>query len=228
MYQSTCPTCKKTVNFKSSSGHYRFVKYKRQCKPCSKKKYYPPEAYISYCFSCGKEKKYKSIAQKNDAIRRNYTCKSCAATRNNKKRVVTEETKQKLSNFRLGKPLSDSTKEKLRINRLKWIEKYKTNTLNGRWFNPRGCVYFDNLNKENNWNLQHALNGGEVEICGYALDAYDKIKNIVIEYDEQKHHYDKHGNLNKNDIARMNKIIKHLNCQFYRYVEKTQTLVKYN
>lgn len=228
MLQSTCPTCKKIVDFQSKSGHYRFVKYKRQCKSCAKKKHHPPESYIRYCPSCGRKKIYTSIGQKNEANRCSYTCKSCAAKIGNKTRIVSEETREKIAKSRRGIPLSEETKLKLRLSRLKWIKRYKSNTSNGRWFNTNGCAYFDVLNKENGWNLQHALNGGEVEICGYALDAYDKEKNIVVEYDEQKHHYDKHGNLSNRDIDRMKRIIKELNCKFYRYVEKTKTLIQYN
>lgn len=228
MYQSTCPTCKKIVSFESKSGHYRFVKYKRQCKSCAKKKYHPPEAYVRYCPSCGRKKIYSDVGQKNEADRCNYTCKSCAAKIGNKKRVFTEETRQKIASSRKGKPLSEETKQKLRISRLNYIKKYKEGISKGRWFNPKGCIYFDNLNKEKGWNLQHALNGGEVEICGYALDGYDKERNIVVEYDEQKHHYDKQGNLSDRDKLRMSRIIKELNCQFYRYVEKLNTLIQYN
>jgi hypothetical protein len=47
-------------------------------------------------------------------------------------------------------------------------------------------------------------------------DAYDKEKNIVIEYDEP-HHYDKTGKLKPNDIRRMNEVKQLLQCKFLRY-----------
>ncbi len=93
-------------------------------------------------------------------------------------------------------------------------------------FNENACDYFNTLNKKNGWNLQHAKNGGEVEVFGYSLDAYDKERNIVVEYDEPRH-YDLFGNLRKKDIIRMNEIIKQTGCSFYRYNEKTNELRLY-
>jgi hypothetical protein len=81
-----------------------------------------------------------------------------------------------------------------------------------------------NLSKENNWNLQHAKNGGEINIgtLGYFIDAYDKDKNIVVEYDEPRHYTD--GILNEKDVIRQNEIKTLLNCKFYRYDEKRNRL----
>lgn len=90
-------------------------------------------------------------------------------------------------------------------------------------FNKRACKYFDNLNDQNGWNLQHALNGGEFRVIGYSLDAYDKIRNIVVEYDEPMH-YNLDGNLRFKDVIRQQRIISHLGCKFFRYNEKTKTL----
>ena len=55
---------------------------------------------------------------------------------------------------------------------------------------------------------------------------YDKEKNIVVEYDEPRH-YDRYGNLRKKDVDRMNEIQHHLQCEFWRYNEKTKTLKRY-
>ncbi len=93
-------------------------------------------------------------------------------------------------------------------------------------YNPNACEYFDKLNKENNWNLQHALNKGEKRISVYFVDAYDEDKNIVVEYDES-HHFYSNGNLKQKDIKRMNEIKNLLKCKFYRYNEPTQELKEY-
>lgn len=93
-------------------------------------------------------------------------------------------------------------------------------------YNKNACKYFDKLSKENNWNLQHAENGGEYCVCGYYLDAYDKDKNIVVEYDECKHY--KNGKLKERDIERQNNIINELKCDFYRYDERNNKLYKVN
>ena len=89
------------------------------------------------------------------------------------------------------------------------------------FYNKRGCDYFNNLNIERGWNIQHAMNGGEYYLnkLGYWLDGYDKDKNIVVEYDE-KRHYKANGQLKEKDVRRMNEIINHLKCSFYRYDER--------
>lgn len=94
-------------------------------------------------------------------------------------------------------------------------------------FNPVACSYFDKLNMDRGWNLQHAMNGGEKRLLCYYPDAYDSDRNIVVEYDEP-HHYDVDGNLKEKDVIRMNNLIKELGCQFYRYDEKTQILRCFN
>lgn len=94
-------------------------------------------------------------------------------------------------------------------------------------FNPVACSYFDKLNTDRGWNLQHAMNGGEKRLLCYYPDAYDSNRNIVVEYDES-HHYDIGGNLKEKDVIRMNNLIKELGCQFYRYNEKTQILRCFN
>lgn len=93
----------------------------------------------------------------------------------------------------------------------------------------KACDYFDKLNKEMGWNLQHALNGGEIIICGYWIDSYDKEKNIIVEYDEPKHYIDIQNNiLNNKDFYRQLTLIIHLKCKFYRYNEKTNNLYLIN
>lgn len=84
------------------------------------------------------------------------------------------------------------------------------------------CEYFNKLNEHNQWNLQHALNGGEVRVIGYSLDAYDRDKNIVVEYDEPKHYLN--GKLREKDVLRQQRIITHLGCKFFRYNQKTKEL----
>jgi hypothetical protein len=114
---------------------------------------------------------------------------------------------------------TEETKQKLREYRANWI----INNKGGSQYNPNACTYFDLLNVQNNWKLQHALNGGEIMCTGYFLDAYDKERNIVVEYDEPKH-YDVYGNLKQKDVLRQQRIITHLGCKFFRYNEKTKEL----
>lgn len=93
-------------------------------------------------------------------------------------------------------------------------------------FNPSACEYFDTLSISCGWKLQHAKNGGEIKIIGYSLDAYDSSKNVVIEYDEPRH-YDVLRNLKLKDVKRMQEIINHTNCHFYRYNEQLDVLSLY-
>ena len=126
-----------------------------------------------------------------------------------------------------GKKSSEETREKLRVAKLNWLDKSGgRNVHNGKFFNRKACEYLDKLSEESNWNLQHALNGGEVIIGGYSVDGYDKNKNIVVEYDEFRH-YDRNGNLKLKDIERMNRICQKIQCEFYRYNELKNELKKY-
>lgn len=144
------------------------------------------------------------------------------------KRQQTIKLKQTLGiydNGLKGTHRSEETKEKLRnimnqkIINHKWIANYS----------KKACDYFDKLNKENNWNLQHALNGGEIIICGYWVDAYDKENNIIVEYDEPGHYKNIENNiLNEKDLYRQLTLITKLNCSFYRYNEKLNQLYKIN
>lgn len=113
---------------------------------------------------------------------------------------------------------SKSYRKKKRQNRIKEMKRLGVTTSN---YNPKACEYFDILNREKDWRLQHALNGGEVEACGYFLDGYDKERNIVVEYDEPNHQCPAKRD---RDIKRQNEIINYLNCQFYRFNEATNRL----
>ena len=110
---------------------------------------------------------------------------------------------------------------------MNWIESIGGMGPNSKSFNPNACKYFDDLNKQTGWNLQHALNGGEIQVCGYCVDGYDKSKNIVVEYNEH-HHYNGFGILKNKNIDRMKIIKDNLKCEFWRYNEKTTELKKYD
>ena len=148
---------------------------------------------------------------------------------NLKRRTATfnwsDEFKRKIIERNKNRKISDETRRKMRLARIRYIEKVRF--FGGRItprFNIKACEYFDNLNKERRWNLQHALNGGEhyVKELGYWLDGYDKEKNIVVEYDENYH------NRNKDkDARRMNEIKLHLNCKFFRYDKVSGELKEY-
>jgi hypothetical protein len=86
-------------------------------------------------------------------------------------------------------------------------------------------VYIDELNKQNNWHLQHALNGGEITCGPYYLDGYDKELNIAFEYDEATHYANvKENKLKDRDEMRMKYIKEKLKCRFFRYNERLDLL----
>ena len=107
----------------------------------------------------------------------------------------------------------------------------KTSDFIGRW--KKRCpecgkeliysYFIEQWGKENGYNFQHALNGGEVELYGYFVDGYDKEKNIIFEYDE-KHHYSG-GSLCKEDEIKQNVIVEKINpTRFVRYNEREKKL----
>jgi hypothetical protein len=184
------------------------------------------------------------------SIKRNYLCMSCTTKgeRNGffgktqslearktikakrKLQIISEETKKKLAiamkgskNPFFGKTHTNEIKlllsEQSRMRMLERVKKY-----GGRpSFNPIACKFIDKLNEQNGWQLQHALNGGEVNVIGFSLDGYDKERNIIFEYDEQKHHQTWYK---KKDLVRQEKLISKLNpSKFIRYDELNNKLI---
>lgn len=125
-----------------------------------------------------------------------------------------------------GKKHTEKTKDKIRqakYNYWKTVYNVYPN------YNKSACNYIKQLNESKGWNLQHAENGGEFEVCGYFLDGYDKTLNIAFEYDEPKHYADvDRCILRTSDLKRQNKIISILNCVMYRYNEKINLLYRVN
>lgn len=128
-----------------------------------------------------------------------------------------------------GKNLPEDMKEKIRISTIKYIESLPNYNGTKARYSHKACEYINKLNNEKHWNLQHAENGGEISICGYFVDGYDKDLNIVFEYDEGYHYQDKENNILKDkDIKRQQNIINKLNCEFWRYNEYLNLLYKVN
>lgn len=136
------------------------------------------------------------------------------------------KTKEIISQIHKGKIISA---EHIKIVRLCFLERLKQTHKN---FHPsyskNACKIIDEYGKQNGYNFQHAMNGGEYHIkeLGYWVDGYDKNKNVVIEIDEQRH-FDFDGYLKNKDKKRMDEIIKHLQCKFLRFNLKTNEIRQY-
>lgn len=125
----------------------------------------------------------------------------------------------------LGRKHSDATKEKIR----KSTANYIINIVGSRpRYNKSSISILEVIAKEHGWNIQHAENGGEFYTgIGYFVDAYDKEKNIVLEFDEAAHYIDAENNvLREKDIIRQKNIIEHLHCEYWRYNSVTGLLWK--
>lgn len=157
---------------------------------------------------------------KNNCEKLKMAGKKCSKTKKLRYKYLSNEEKEKIRQ-RIIKSMTEKTKYKMRISAIKRMK--NSGILACRNFNPKACEYFDKLNKERGWNLQHAKNGGEIEIYGYFLDAYDKYKNLVVEYDEPRHD---RPQIKKKDEIRQNNIINYLKCKFYRYKELDDQLIE--
>ena len=138
---------------------------------------------------------------------------------------MSPELKQKVIDGNKNRETSNETRRKMRLAAIKNIEIKKFGGAQMKpAFNFRACQYFDDLGKQNGWNLQHAMNGGEYYLkdLGYWVDAYDKDRNIVIEYDEGQHNKKKDA-----DVRRMNEIKQKLGCKFFRYDAVSEELKEY-
>lgn len=127
-----------------------------------------------------------------------------------------------------GRHHTEETKEIIRTKALSRIDnKYGGIRCN---FSKNACNYIDQLNTNNNWNLQHALNGGEIRIGNYWVDGYDRKNKIIFEYDEAKHYIHDTNLLKEKDVLRQNKILDILGdgWKLYRYNERLNILYKVN
>ncbi|NBO23125.1 hypothetical protein EBU94_07305 [bacterium] len=192
-----CPKCERELIYKNKNQLRKSIHNHTICKSCSAK-----------CQNIWKHSKNWKIKLKDDGKLWTKLCPRCGDEQSYKSKIILNRAKRKNAVCR---------ECQLRVRKPTYI------SLVGPNYNPAACQYFDELSVRNNWNLRHALNGGEIEILGYFLDAYDKNKNIVVEYDEPRH-YDKLGNLKQKDVLRQKCIMSHLKCKFFRYNEKTKVL----
>lgn len=211
--------CKEYIKVPKKISKYKICENLYKCE-CGKEfnNYQSLNAHLSHCeIHCTYLNKKVKNYHKGTMFWENKTDLEIKEIHNKQK----ETLKKRFDNKELKPPFinqhhTEEVKDKIRLYR---SEKYKKN--GGRMnFSEKACKYIEQLNIKYNWNLQHALNGGEILCLGYWLDGYDKNLNIVFEYDEPHHYKDLENNiLNNKDIKRQNKIIENLHCKFYRYNE---------
>lgn len=247
-----CPKCNTIMIYKKASGLFYSTNHNCLCKKCRNINIKPP--YIRNCPKCNSIINYKKVYVFINAKNKNTFCKKCTSNliispilKSRWKKIngpyqkicpkcnntIIYSTRKILKNSIKQNSFCKNCQYKYKNHITLWNKTDKAREIFRKRllkrvkgmggicnYNPKACRYFDKLNEEKKWNLQHALNGGEIHIIGYSLDGYDKEKNIVIEYDEFLHKYKK-----EKDLKRQQEIIKHLNCEFYRYDEKEKTLL---
>lgn len=227
-----CPKCNKELVY---TDKYRYTYAQRDsilCKSCCQKGKISHNKKTNLvdncktCPKCNKEIVFSTRPSFLRSVRNNSLCKTCSNLTYENPRFTGKkqgENYYKVNRMgknhpQYGKPISKERREKMSLDmRLRRQSIYSIVN-----FNPKACEYFDRLNEQNKWELKHALNGGEVRVIGYSLDAYDKDRNIVVEYDEPKHYF--RGKLREKDVLRQQRIITHLGCKFFRYNERTKEL----
>jgi len=230
-----CPTCSREIVYFDNWQYKDSILKNRNCKSCRTRilrtgKKLSASAKLKISIKNRGRKTWLGKKLSNDHKQK------LSEYRKNHPILITEEQRQKrrllmVGNvYRKGIPHNAATKERIRTSMKERVKNDNfLNVVKNKFipnFNKKACLYFDSLNEYNNWSLRHALNGGEVKIQGYWLDAYDQEKNIVVEYDETRH-YDRNGKLKEKDMKRMLELKNLLNCKFYRYDEKIDELVEY-
>ena len=217
---ATIPETKKESNKKSLKDTIK-NEWKRNCPSCNIELKYKKKQIFdvciqrnSVCLKCSAIKRTQKFGWNFSTIRNCPSCNNVIKYKSPGNRTIAEKKKSVCRKCK-----HELHKEKILLNL-----KDKHTLAN---YNPKACEYFDKLNLENDWKLQHALNGGEIKVLNYFIDAYDKEKNIVVEYDE-KYHYSRNGKLKEKDILRQQRIVEYLKCRFFRYNEKTCILTEIN
>jgi len=149
---------------------------------------------------------------------KNPACRPEVKTKISKNRkgllIGNDNPKYWLGKKNLGQ--SDRMKSNNPAHRIDVKEKSRKRMLK-RW-DERGNVKIG-ANEKKLLDYIESIIGVEIErqhpVIGYAVDGYIPQLNMIIEIDE-KHHYDRDGNLRKRDMKRQQLITESLNCSFIR------------
>ena len=230
-----CDKCKREfVSKRSLSNHKRYCTGEgyipNRLKPRNIQKYFQCEcgktftnrdSYGAHCSHCKIHHKENNLSENRK--KRNSMCWE-KFSEEEIKQFYKKSGKTHSRKFKTGELIpsftnrkhNEETKRKLREATIKYLQ--ETVNFQGPRYSKRACEFLDILNEKFNWHLQHALNGGELNVDGYFVDGYDKNLNLVVEYDERYHYDDIERNiLKERDLKRQQYIIERLHCKFYRY-----------
>ena len=209
------------------------------------------EEYKRICPKCGRDIIYKTKKILAKSIKLGKPCKNCVqkicnSGKNNSMfgKKHSDETKEKIREKRKLQSFSKETRDKMSISAKQRLEEYNhwlgrkhsdesknkmrivaANRINNNCWHPSynmiACEIIEKYGKENGYNFQHAMNGGEFFIneLGFWLDGYDKEKNVGIEYYETAHKY----SIEKDEI-RIKKIKEQLNCEIIILKEEEEIM----
>lgn len=245
IWTKNCPNCNIELFYKSPISYKRSIRDKVECKKCSFSKRIVQKCnickkvlwindetntrhcvkcekieklsgnlFIKKCKTCQKDILYKSEITYKRSLRSGVECKSCSklGEKNPSKNLIGD----------LNPSRRPDVRTKLRISRRKQIEDRYGHQISPN-YNISFCKLILDIEKEFNWNGLHAENGGEfyIESLGYWLDYYEPNLNIVIEFDEKHHKFQK-----EKDFKRQSEITDFLKCKFYRIKEEEKHLWK--
>lgn len=212
-----CPICKDLVFYK-----YAYMARYASRKPCKKCSYKIKDYKIS-------DETREKISKSVKCVMKNFPIEKLKEMERKRLEYFSKpETLEKMRIASTGRVVDEETRKKHRISIINHLINKNGKICPG--YNKQACEFIDKYAKQNGYNFQHALNGGEYYIkeLGYFVDGYDKEKNVVFEYDEPHHIYVSSGKLKERDIIRMNLIKKHLNnCKFIRYNERLNEIKEY-
>lgn len=216
-YKKQCPSCDADIYFISKQNLKRAIKTNSKCRKCCM---LDDKVRLKLSLHCGKSgekngmfgKKHSKKSRELMSINTKIAMNSPEIVEKMFKIKSSKEYRTKLSNSLKGRKFSDITKSKMRHSaKIRVIRQ----GFPASSYNPDACKIIDEYGKQNGYNFQHAMNGGEFKVKigrkHYYIDGYDIDKNVSLEVDENFHKYQK-----DKDIKRQNEIQAMLNCKFIR------------
>lgn len=196
-----CPECNLQIQYTNYSNYYRANKRNCKCRDCCIKSKIPVGPYDYSCPVCEVLTVYKDYDTYIDNIKTRKPCKNCR-----KKKFIRNCPS-------CGVILKYTNNPNLfRANKLNSVCKACLPVPLS--YNKEACKIFDEINNQLGWTGRHALNGGEQKVLKYWVDYYEPNLNLIIEYDERHHRFQK-----EKDLHRQDEIIQYLGCKFYRIHE---------